>query len=156
MDIQKENVGFGDFCSIEQKRYGAQNEFYGYKVVNRLRSNSWICVPVDARDQKPKLHDEVFDVVEVISLTAGCNVIERFRVIDLARAWTTKAQVPEGFVLVPREPTEEMLGAAWEAPPAGGPSGNRRTFYEKQAVVYKAMIEEAEKEMIEAQEPAND
>ena len=111
MDIQKENVGFGDFCSIEQKRYGAQNEFYGYKVVNRLRSNSWICVPVDARDQKPKLHDEVFDVVEVISLTAGCNVIERFRVIDLARAWTTKAQVPEGFVLMPIKPTETMVMA---------------------------------------------
>jgi hypothetical protein len=72
-------------------------------------------------------------------------------------AWETwlaaKAQaVPEGFVLVPREPTEEMLGAAWEAPPAGEPSGNRRTFYERQAVVYKAMVEEAEKEMIEAQE----
>ena len=65
---------------------------------------------------------------------------------------TAKAQVPEGFALVPREPTEEMLGAAWEAPPAGGPSGNRRTFYEKQAAVYKAMVEEAEKEMIEAQE----
>ena len=55
------------------------------------------------------------------------------------------------FVLVPREPTEDMLGAAWEAPPAGGPSGNRRFFYEKQAVVYKAMVEEAEKAMIETQ-----
>jgi len=37
-----------------------------------------------------------------------------------------------------------MLGAAWEAPPAGGPSGNRRDFYGKQAVVYKAMIEAVE------------
>jgi len=62
----------------------------------------------------------------------------------------------EGFVLVPREPTEEMLGAAWEAPPAGGPSGNRRVFYEKQAVVYKAMVEEAEKATIEAQEQSHD
>ena len=64
--------------------------------------------------------------------------------------------VPEGFVLVPREPTEEMLGAAWEAPSAGGPSGNRRVFYEKQAVVYKAMVEEAEKATIEAQEQGHE
>lgn len=144
MDIQKENVGFGDFCSIEQKRYGAQNEFYGYKVVNRLRSNSWICVPVDARDQKPKLHDEVFDVVEVISLTAGCNVIERFRVIDLARAWTTKAQVPEGFVLVPIKPTETMVMAVVKEH-----EGDAFLPYS----LYDAYVKQA---MIEAQEPAND
>lgn len=65
--------------------------------------------------------------------------------------------VPEGFVLVPREPTEDMLGAAWETPPAGGPSSNRRVFYEKQSVVYKAMVDEAEKAMIEAaQEPTHE
>lgn len=59
------------------------------------------------------------------------------------------------FILVPREPTEDMLGAAWEAPPAGGPSGNRRVFYEKQTVVYKAMVDEATKEMTEAQEQSH-
>lgn len=72
-------------------------------------------------------------------------------------AWKAKAQaVPEGFVLVPREPTEEMLGAAWEAPPVGGPSTNRRIFHEKQTVVYKAMVDEAEKAMIEAQEQSHE
>ncbi|WP_335999624.1 hypothetical protein [Acinetobacter johnsonii] len=60
--------------------------------------------------------------------------------------------VPEGFVLVPKEPTEEMLGAAWEVSPVGGLSTNRRTFHEKQTVVYKAMVEEAEKAMNETQE----
>ena len=75
-----------------------------------------------------------------------------FRVLVVGKEEAKAQAVPEGFVLVPREPTEEMLGAAWEAPPAGGPSGNRRVFYEKQAVVYKAMVEEAEKAMIEAQE----
>jgi len=58
-------------------------------------------------------------------------------------AWLASVQ-RVGFMLVPKEPTEEMLGAAWEAPPAGGPSGNRRVFYEKQTVVYKAMIKAAE------------
>lgn len=94
MDIQKEDVNFGDYCSIEQKRYGAPNEFYGYKVVNRLRSNTWIDVPVDARDNKPKRHNEVVDVVEVISCTAGCDLVERFRVSDLVRAWRSAQAVP--------------------------------------------------------------
>lgn len=62
--------------------------------------------------------------------------------------WTLKKEgvASEGFVMVPKEPTKEMLEAVWEAPPAGGPSGNRRSFYEKQTVVYKAMIEAAEGE----------
>lgn len=101
MDIQKENANFGDYCSIEQKRYGVSNEFYGYKVVNRLRSNSWIDVPVDARNSRPNRHDEIADIVEVISCTVGCDVVERFRISDLTRVWPAKASaVPEGFVLV--------------------------------------------------------
>ena len=45
-----ESVGlldFGDYCFIEQKRYGAPNEMYLHKVVGRLNSNSWVDVPVD-------------------------------------------------------------------------------------------------------------
>lgn len=101
MDIQKENVDFGDYCLIEQKRHGVPNELYGYKVVNRLRSNTWIDVPVDTRNNKPNRHDEITDIVEVISCTAGCDVVERFRVSDLTRAWNAKASVvPEGFILI--------------------------------------------------------
>lgn len=58
-------------------------------------------------------------------------------------AWQAKAQaVPEGFVLVPKEPTSEVLKAisAEIIKPNNG-----RIFLAK---VYKAMIE--------AQEPAND
>lgn len=81
--------------------------------------------------------------------------------ITLNTAWmfwlgAKKLAIPKDFVLVPRNPTEGMLGAAWEAPPAGGPSVNRRVFYEKQTVVYKAMVYEAEKEMTEAQEQNHD
>ena len=52
-----------------------------------------------------------------------------------------KAQaVPEGFVLVPMEPTDVM----------------RNIFNESWVVIYKAMIEVAEKEMIAAQEQSHD
>ena len=36
MDIQE--IGFGDFCTIEQKRYVGPNEFYSYKVVGRKKT----------------------------------------------------------------------------------------------------------------------
>ena len=56
-------------------------------------------------------------------------------------AATAKAQtVPEGFVLVPREPTDVM----------------RNIFNESWVVIYKAMIEAAEKEMIAAQGQSHD
>ncbi|QIC69770.1 hypothetical protein [Acinetobacter indicus] len=58
---------------------------------------------------------------------------------DLACRELAKAQaVPEGFVLVPREPTEEMIQAGRD----------ERRDLGTVASTYKAMIE--------AQEPAND
>ncbi len=69
----------------------------------------------------------------------GCSfteIVERM-FVELQAA---KAQVPEGFVLVPREPTDVM----------------RNVFNESWVVIYKAMIEVAEKEMIEAREQGHD
>lgn len=87
----------------------------------------------------------------------GCpEYIQDFGQSEKSWLAAKSSAVPKGFVLVPKEPTEEMLGAAWEAPPAGGPSGNRRIFYEKQSVVYKAMVDEAVKEMTTAQEQNHD
>lgn len=62
------------------------------------------------------------------------------------RARRAKAQaVPEGFVLVPKEPTQEMLDSArdWSVKKYGKAVGN-----DGASGCYKAMIE--------AQEPAND
>ena len=33
------NLDFGDYCKIEQKRYGADNEIYRYKVVGAGKAN---------------------------------------------------------------------------------------------------------------------
>lgn len=55
-------------------------------------------------------------------------------------AWQAKAQaVPEGFVLVPKEPTEKMIDAGVE---------ETSVDWKRLVFGYKAMIE--------AQEPAND
>ncbi len=57
-----------------------------------------------------------------------------------------KAQaVPEGFVLVPKEPTPKMIDSTWDYfEDIEGMSHNKRNEF-----IYKAMIDEA-------QEPAND
>ena len=40
------DLDFGDYCLIEQKRYGVENEMFVHKVIGRLRSNSYVDVPV--------------------------------------------------------------------------------------------------------------
>lgn len=119
----------------------------GFVLVRASDRDREVCELIDQRDNMERLADQLKDKLQDLYKVdfgeyTSCNC-------------PLKNAIEYGdsnLVLVPREPTEEMLGAAWEAPPAGGPSGNRRVFYEKQAVVYKAMVEEAEKEMIEAQE----
>ena len=56
---------FGSYVLIEQKRYGAKNEMYLYKVISRLRSNTYVQVPVDARSREP-ITGDLTDVVSCI------------------------------------------------------------------------------------------
>jgi len=139
MDIQK--IGFGDFCTIEQKRYVGPNEFYSYKVVGRKKSNVWTDVPVDANNEKETLHDHLDDVVTVVCNNLDDRTVHQFRVRDLASVKKAQA-VPEGFVLVPKEPTQAMLDSArdWSTKKYGKAVGN-----DGASGCYKAMIDEVSK-----------
>ena len=142
MDIQK--IGFGDFCTIEQKRYVGPNEFYSYKVVGRKRSNVWTDVPVDANNEKETLHDHLDDVVTVVCNNLDDRTVHQFRVSDLASVRKAQA-VPEGFVLVPKQPTPKMIDATWNFDEEiQDMSHNSRNEF-----IYNAMI-------AAAQEPTND
>ena len=142
MDIKE--IGFGDFCTIEQKRYVGPNEFYGYKVVGRKKSNVWTDVPVDANNEKETLHDHLDDVVTVVCNNLDDRTVHQFRVRDLASVKKAQA-VPEGFVLVPKEPGEDLVNHGHQVFLGhfneGGQTGGRSIYF-----AYKAMIE--------AQEPA--
>jgi len=144
MDIQK--IGFGDFCTIEQKRYVGPNEFYSYKVVGRKKSNVWTDVPVDANNEKETLHDHLDDVVTVVCNNLDDRTVHQFRVRDLASVKKAQA-VPEGFVLVPVDTLEECLNwahiAKWDSP---------SNEVDKKIAHHEAIIESA----ISAQEPTND
>lgn len=92
MDIKE--IGFGDFCTIEQKRYVGPNEFYSYKVVGRKKSNVWTGVPVDANNEKETLHDHLDDVVTVVCNNLDDRTVHQFRISDLASVRKAQA-VPE-------------------------------------------------------------
>lgn len=77
------DLDFGDYVSIEQKRFGCDNEMYRHKVINRLKSNTYVDVPV----QTPAREINHRDMAEVVSCIC-CGVVEtvvlKYRVSDVA------------------------------------------------------------------------
>lgn len=71
---------FGDYVSIEMKRYGVKNEHYLHKVIGRLRSNHAAKVPIDSAGTGTKAIPlgEVCDVLNVI--TCGVDETAVFKV----------------------------------------------------------------------------
>lgn len=78
---------FGDYCNIEQKRYGSDNEMFQHKVIGTFRSNTYIDVPVQspAIETIHKGKDPMTDVVACIC----CGIIEtevlRYRLEDVEK-----------------------------------------------------------------------
>lgn len=111
--MEIKDADFGDYCTIEQKRYVGPNEFYGYKVVGRKKSNAWTDVPVDANNDKETLHDHMEDVVTAICNNLDDRTVHQFRVSDLTSVMKAK-QVPEGFVLVPKILSDDVNDQLWD------------------------------------------
>jgi hypothetical protein len=57
---------FGDYVTLEMKRYGVPNEYFIHDVMTHpFTSNSWRNVPIDARDPEEHLHDMSETVISV-------------------------------------------------------------------------------------------
>ena len=106
MDIQE--ICFGDFCTIEQKRYVGPNVFYSYKVVGRKKSNVWSDVPVDANNREETRHDYIDDVVTVICNNLDDRTVYQFRVSDLASVRKAQA-VPQWISVKDKLPPANIL-----------------------------------------------
>lgn len=146
MDVQE--IGFGDFCTIEQKRYVGPNEFYGYKVVGRKKSNVWTDVPVDANNGKETRHDYMDDVVTVVCNNLDDRTVYQFRVSDLASVKKAQA-VPEGFVLI-KDDTKTVVAIermVEQQVEASGMDSRRLERLDGWKIIEAA---------VKAQEPAND
>jgi len=91
-----EKPAFGDYCAIEQERFGAPNEFYLYKVIGRSHSNAWVQVPVKAADNREQLHSKTEEVVSCICCGVKETEVLKFRIVDISAPekspWGTKAQ----------------------------------------------------------------
>lgn len=83
MNQEDKPLDFGDYCWIEQKRFGVPNEWYQYKVIGRRNTNAYSTVPANP--------NEVFqlrDMAECV-LVIRCGIdesrCERFRAQDVRR-----------------------------------------------------------------------
>jgi hypothetical protein len=86
MVFKRDDIDFGDYVMIEQKRYGCKNEMYIYKVIGRLESNNYIPVPVKINDNHyTHLHSEIEDVVACICCGIDETRVENFRLLDVKK-----------------------------------------------------------------------
>ena len=80
--MENKSLGFGDYCYIEQDRYGVDNEIYRYKVISSGRSNYYRAVPVNANTPKNVI-GEMCDVLKVICCGVLEEKVETFRLQDV-------------------------------------------------------------------------
>lgn len=79
-----DELDFGDYALIEQKRYGCENEMYLHKVIGRLQSNTWVDVPVQCAATET-LHDERAEVIACICCGVCEREVLRYRASDVQR-----------------------------------------------------------------------
>ena len=78
----KEDLDFGDYVSIEMKRYCCGNEIYTHKVIGISESNTWVDVPV----QEPAtetIHTTLEPVVSCISCGVMETDVRKYRIKDV-------------------------------------------------------------------------
>lgn len=80
----KTEFKFGDYAIIEQKRHGVPNEMFVHKVIDQLRSNAWVDVPVQSPATET-MHDEMEDVCLCICCGVDETEVRRYRVRDMRR-----------------------------------------------------------------------
>lgn len=78
----KTEFKFGDYAIIEQKRHGVPNEMFVHKVIDQLRSNTWVDVPVQSPATET-MHDEMEDVCLCICCGVDQTKVRRYRVKDM-------------------------------------------------------------------------
>lgn len=83
INIPKDDIDFGDYVLIEQKRYGVPNEMFQFKVVGSYQSNTYRDVPMDAVDRDKKLHPHVVDVLNVICCGIDETKVDTVRKADV-------------------------------------------------------------------------
>jgi hypothetical protein len=74
-------IRFGDYCLIEQKNYGCENDMYLHKVIGTLMSNSWVDVPVQTPATET-IHKRMAKVVACICCGVSETEVRRYLAKD--------------------------------------------------------------------------
>lgn len=80
---QERPLDFGDYCYIEQKRFGVKNVIWQYKVIGSGKANYYRPVPVNPYELKAM--GEICDVVKAICCGVSETEVETFRLQDVSR-----------------------------------------------------------------------
>jgi len=59
-------IDFGDKVKIEMKRHGVPNEFFVHKVIGRIKSNSFVNVPIQSPATEVLHSGEIVSVLTVV------------------------------------------------------------------------------------------
>jgi hypothetical protein len=77
---------FGDYVTIEQKRFGVDNEMYLHKVIGVFSSNAYVAVPVQIPDEE-KIHEGgCVPVVACICCGVQETEVRKYRLKDVKMA----------------------------------------------------------------------
>ena len=90
----KTEFKFGDYAIIEQKRHGVPNEMFVHKVIDQLRSNTWVDVPVQSPATET-MHDEMEDICLCICCGVDQTKVRRYRVKDMRHCSPVSAVADE-------------------------------------------------------------
>lgn len=106
---EERTAKFGDYALIEQKRFGAPNEMYRYKVIGQFESNSYVDVPITAGKDKAYIHEDIVPVVAVICQGVDESEVIRVRLQDIQVVASAHQQgaEKERWVSIDEEKPEE-------------------------------------------------
>jgi hypothetical protein len=82
--MNNNDLSFGGYVKIEQKRYGVENEMYLHKVIGASESNAWVDVPVQT-PAKEILHNKLEPVVSCICCGVCETEVLRYRIKDVKK-----------------------------------------------------------------------
>ena len=87
-------VEFGDYISVEQKRYGCANEFYTHKVIGNLKSNVWMDVPAITHEGMSQ-HGTMEEIVACVCQGVCEEEVIRYRIKDINSIKKHKTSQPK-------------------------------------------------------------
>lgn len=87
---ENENIKFGDYVLIEQKRFGVPNEMFVYKVIGNLRSNSHVDIPVEVALEKNIIHENMISVVACIQCGVEETEVLKYPLSDVTKSESQK------------------------------------------------------------------